>query len=112
MTFPTPFTIGVKRYQEGAVDRYNNPTTSWLSAVAVLVYSIAPTSSDEPFEAGRNAVITGLSVLAPVGTVIGPKDRVVIDSVEYVVDGAIADWSKGPFAWSPGIEIKLKKVTG
>jgi hypothetical protein len=112
MSLPTPFTIGVKRYADGAVDRHNNPTKTWLTAVDVEVYGIAPTSSDEPFEAGRNAVVTGLTVLAPVGTVIGPKDRVVIDSEEYEVDGEIADWSKGPFSWSPGIEIKLKRAEG
>lgn len=112
MSLPTPFTIGVKSYVSGSVDRYNNPTESWSASVDVPVYGIAPTSSDEPFEVGRNAVITELSVLAPVGTAIGPKDRVVIDSDEYEVDGDIADWSKGPFSWSPGIEIRLKKVTG
>lgn len=112
MTLPTPFTIGVKRHVAGSVDRYNNPTDTWSAPVAVLVYGIVPTSSDEPFEIGRNAVVTGLTVLAPVGTVIGAKDRVVIDSDEYEVDGDIADWSNGPFSWSPGMEIKLKRAVG
>lgn len=112
MSLQSLFTIGVKRYTEGSVDQYNNPTKSWSAPVAVEVYSIAPTTSAEPFEAGRNAVITGLTVLAPVGTVIGPKDRVVINSEEYEVDGKIADWSKGPFGWAPGIEIKLKRAEG
>lgn len=112
MSLPTPFTIGVKRYADGAVDRYNNPTKTWLTAVDVLVYGIAPTSSDEPFEAGRNEVLTGKTVFAPVGTVIGAQDRVVIDGDEYEVDGEIGDWSKGPFSWSPGIEIKLKRAEG
>lgn len=112
MTYPTPFTIGVKRHVAGSADRYNNPADSWSAPVDVLVYGIAPTSSAEPFESGRNAVVTGKTVLAPVGTVIGAKDRVVIDSEEYEVDGDISDWSDGPFSWSPGIEIKLKRVKG
>lgn len=110
------FVIGLKRYQAGAVDRYNNPTDSWLSAVNITVYSIAPTSSVEPFEAGRNAVITGLQVLAPIGTVVGRKDRVVVDGEDYTVEGEIADWSKSPFntgvLTAAGIEIHLKRVEG
>lgn len=110
---PTPITIGVKTYIENSFDIYNNQSKEWETAVDVLVYSIAPTSTDEPSEAGRSsAVVTGLTVLAPVGTVIGPKDIVIIDGDEYQVDGDISDWSKGPFSWSPGIEIKLKRARG
>jgi hypothetical protein len=112
----TPYVIGLKRYQAGVDDRYNTPTESWLAPVDVPVYSVSPASSVEPFEAGRNAVVTGLQVLAPVGTEIDSKDRVIWDGNEYVIDGEVADWSVSPFntglLWDAGIEIKLKRVEG
>jgi hypothetical protein len=112
----TPYVIGLKKYQAGATDRYNKPTDSWLDPVDLHVYNVSPLSSTEPFEVGRNAVITGLQVLAPVGTEIDRKDRVVWNGEEYAVDGEVADWSVSPFntglLWDAGIEITLKRVEG
>lgn len=110
------YVIGLKRYQAGAVDRYNKPTDSWLAAVDIEVYAIAPKSSDEPFEVGRDAVVTGLQVLAPAGTVIGRKDRIVFEGEEYTVEGEIADWTYSPYHTGlledAGIEVNLKRVEG
>lgn len=112
MSLPTLYSIGVKRLVKGQTDAHGNVTESFSDPVSVPVYSIAPTTSDEPYEAGREAVVTGLSVLAPIDTNITAYDRVVWDGEEYTVEGDIADWSKGPFGWDAGIAIQLKRVEG
>lgn len=112
MDLVTAYEIGVKRYQEGAEDAHGNSVDSWSAPIKVSVYSVAPTTSDEPFQAGRDSVITGLTVLAPTGTQIGPYDRVIWLGEEYSVKGDIGDWNHGPFGWEPGIEFHLEKVSG
>lgn len=112
MTFTAKYTLGIKQYQEGATDAHGNPVESWGSVTNVQVFSVAPTTSSEPFQSGREAIVTGLSVLAPTSVSVGPKDRVVWNSEEYTIEGELADWTKGPFSFQPGIQINLKKVDG
>lgn len=115
-----PFVIGLKRYQAGPVDRYNNSKDTWAAPVNVNVYSVEPVrpvgSSVETYTAGRSSVTTVLSVLAPSGTQISRKDRVIYQGEEYLVNGEITDWSKSPFntglLWDAGIQIFLKRAEG
>lgn len=104
--------ISVMRYVSGETDAHGNEVEAWSQPISVKVYSIAPTTTAEPFQAGREAVVTGLQVLAPKGTEIGPYDRVLVNGDEYTVEGDIADWSFGPFGWEPGISIQLERVKG
>ena len=112
MNLKAKYQLGIKRYQEGAEDAHGNPVEGWGSVEYVDVYSIAPTSSTEPSSTGREAVITGLSVLAPVGTDIDAKDRAVWRDEEYTIEGDLADWTIGPFSFKPGVQFNLKKVDG
>jgi head-tail adaptor len=112
MTLKAKYQLGIKRYQEGATDAHGNPVESWGSVENVAVYAVAPSFSNEPAGSGRDAVITGLSVLAPLGTDIDAKDRAVWNSEEYTIEGDLADWTNGPFDFEPGIQFNLKKVDG
>lgn len=105
------YAIGVKAHVAGALDAHGNPIDSWLPAVAVEVYSIGPRTQIEP-ETGRTLVVEGLTVYAPPGTAIGPLDRVVIDGVEFEVEGDPADWTRGSFGWAAGIALNLKRAEG
>lgn len=110
---PTPHTIGVRAFGAGTptLDVHGNEVVSWGAPVIYPVYAIAPRSSSEPVP-GRSEVIVGLSVYAPHGVMIGPRDRVVIDGEEYEVEGEIADYTKGPFGYKPGIVINLRRAEG
>lgn len=112
MTLTAKHTLGIKRYLEGAEDAHGNPVEGWEPAEYVKVFAVAPTSSQEPSESGRDAVITGLTVLAPVDVVIDAKDRVLWNGIEYTVEGDVADWTTGPFNFKPGIQFNLKRVDG
>lgn len=112
MTLTAKYTLGIKRYQEGAEDAHGNPVESWGSVEDVAVYAVAPSFSNEPDQSGRDSVITGLSILAPLSVVIGAKDRAVWKSDEYTIEGELADWTYGPFSFKPGVQFSLKKVNG
>lgn len=108
----TPFSIGVKRYVEGVEDAHGNVNESWTEPENVLVYSIAPASLTESSDGTRDAVISGLTVLAPPTVTVDAKDVVVIDGDEYEVAGDMGDWNRGPFGFTPGNTINLRKVSG
>lgn len=105
------YLVGVRRYETGGEDAHGNPVEGYSAPVYIEVYGIAPSTSSEP-EAGRNLVVTGYTLLAPPGTVIGPLDRVVIDGKEYKVEGEPGDWNRGPFAYEPGVSIALTRAEG
>lgn len=112
MNLPTPYEVGIKRHVAGAKDAHGNKSESWLDPEFVRVYSIAPTSSQEPPEAGRGAVITNITVLAPPTVTVDRLDRIVIGEDEYTVEGEVGNWNQGPFGFTPGISITLKRVSG
>lgn len=112
MSLEVTQTIKVKRHQEGSSDAHGNPVESWASPISVGVYSIAPASSTEPSEAGREAVVTGLTVLAPADTVIDRLDRVEVNGEEFTIEGDVGNWNQGPFGFLPGISFSLKRVDG
>lgn len=112
MTLRPKYKLGIKRYQEGAEDAHGNPVEAWGVPELVDVYAIAPTSSTEPSEPGRAAVIDGLSVLAPDDFEIDAKDRAVYKGSEYSIEGNLANWNEGPFSFQPGFQFNLKKVEG
>jgi hypothetical protein len=105
-------TIGIKRYLEGAEDAHGNPIEGWGPEEPVKVFAIVPTSSVEPTAVGREAVITGLSILAPSSVQVSHKDRILIGSEEFTIEGEVADWTRGPFSFKPGIQFALKRVEG
>lgn len=111
MNLPTPYTVGVRAYIPGLIDAHGNEVSGWADPVEISVYAIAPRTSNEP-EPGRMEVYVGKSILAPPSANIGPHDHVVIDGVEYEVEGEVGDWNTGPFSWSPGISINLSRVEG
>lgn len=111
MMLKANWTVGHKPYLEGAQDRYGDVVDTWGPEVPLKVYSIAPRGSTEPDEAGRTAVISGFSILAPVNA-IGPHDRLVIDDEDYEVQGNVQDWNRGPFGWQPGVEVLVERAEG
>lgn len=103
------------------LDPYSGEPTrlDWTAPTGVQVVGvgIAPRSSTEPNQDARTAVIVGLTVYLPAGTVVSASDRVRIDTGYYagrtfMVDGEPGAW-RSPFTgWAPGLEVALKAVTG
>lgn len=113
VAIPTPFTVKRSAFTAGATDSYGNPVESWVTATDVAVHGWAPPSADvEPFEQGRNAVVRDLDLYAPAGTVGGPRDRWTVAGTVFEQVGHVEDFSHGPFGFSGGVRINLKRVEG
>lgn len=107
------YTIGHRVYSPGVEDDLGNVTPGYLPAVDLLVYGLAPTSSDEPVAPSRTAVVTGLAIYLPGGPALGPHDRYVVDGAEWEQDGEVADYTRGPFSNRVGQRVlNLKRVEG
>lgn len=102
-------------------DAHGNPRSSWALPVPVPVHAVGPRLQQEPDEPHRWAVVDGLTVYAPAGTVMGAHDRIVwpydpdnptVGDL-YEVVGKVADWTRGPWP-NPvaGVTFEAEKVTG
>lgn len=105
--------IGIRRYSPGLRDAHGNVSSSYAASVEALAFAVYPVTSDEA-QVGRDDVTIRLTVLVPLGTEIGPRDRVSVPGHEgdFDVDGDPADWSTGPFSWAPGLAFNLKRTEG
>ena len=107
--------LQVERFEEtGEVDRYGNPKTAYV-AEDVAVYAVAPKQSVEPDENGRRAVVTGVTVYAPVDVEVGPNDRVLWRGERFEVVGEVARWDHSPHNTalpSFGIQFDLERSAG
>lgn len=114
--FPRAHTIGIRRFQQSdELDAGRNRKKSWSDPEPTLVYGYGSRSDygmSEPNQPNRDMVIEGLVVLAPPEVTISALDRVVIPGYDhdFEVDGEDSDWTKGPFGFTPGHSIALKKV--
>lgn len=109
--------IGVRAYTDEARDENGDYTSGWADPVSVPVYAIAPTTSTEPGDPNRTSVITGWTVFAPIGTRIGPHDRVDLPGVDGVCEvvGEVARWDRNPHVTTTrqrGIVATVRRVDG
>ena len=71
-----------------------------------------PRSSVELVD-GRDTIITGTVLLAPLGADIRATDRVrLADGSEHDVRGTPGTWLSPLTGWAPGIQAVLEEVTG
>ncbi len=112
--FPTPYTVGVKRLVEGDRDAMGVKQDSWAEPVDWPVMAPYPASMEEPRRDDRDVSVSSLAILGPSGHPNEPRDRdrVVVGGVEYEVDGKPRDWSQGPWGWSAGVQVNVKRVEG
>lgn len=115
MTIPTPWTVLVRRFQSGATDPLGNPAKSWGNPEPLLVHGIQPGAMAEPGEPGRDADEVLWSVLAPAGSSVESRDKVILPGMpdEFDVIGHPKDYTRGPWA-NPvaGIVVELGHVEG
>ena len=80
--------------------------------LAISDCAFQPLSSAPELLGNREAGVTTLWLLiAPVGSDIGPQDRVSYRGETYEVDGGIRVWDS-PTDRLPHIEVTLRRVTG
>jgi hypothetical protein len=111
---PSPHALSVRRYRPGAADEFNNAVPAWDPAVPWYVRSVDPVSSREPGLQFRDMTNIDLVVQADkTPAVPGYRDRVVVDGLEYDVDGQPDDWTRGPWPNpAAGVTVYLKRTEG
>lgn len=118
MTFPTPYMVGWHTHSDGAEDAHGNPVTVYtpplvdvdgdpVDGTPVAVMGWAPTRTEEPNEARIQADI---DLFVPPTVTGGPKDVVDLPEGAFEVVGWPEDWSNGPFGFTPGKVVKLKRT--
>jgi len=112
--YPTPFTVGVSAYTEGADDAHGNPVVTYATAVDVAVYAVAPGTPGEDYEVGRNPATIPLMVYGPTASLgsVAARSRVIWQGDTFEVDGAPEVYDYGPFSFAPGTRLRLMRVEG
>jgi hypothetical protein len=105
--YDTPITL-VKRVK-GVPDALGNDTWMTVQTAASGVFN--PGGSAELVQ-GQDLLTVQPTVYLPPATDISAVDAVIVFGDTYEVDGRPNRWQSPFSAWSPGVEVKLKRVTG
>lgn len=117
MRFPLKHGETIVRLRRRLVDDpYSGEATlgDWSDAdeLEIKGVAIAPTSSVEVDEAGRQMVVTGVSIYGAADADIAAEDRLRARSGLWDVVGDFVVW-RSPFTgWEPGAQASIKKATG
>ncbi|MDT0302903.1 hypothetical protein [Streptomonospora wellingtoniae] len=107
--FTHPVAVTVKR--SGGKDRYGDPLPG-PPPHTVEGCAVYPRTSTET-ATGGTTVITGRTLLAPIGADILPEDQITLpDGTVWSVEGDVGPWSSPFTGWSPGLEVNLERVKG
>lgn len=109
MTFPFGEPITLVHRTKGAPDTYGNDT--WTTTSTTVVGAFNPGGSSESVQ-GQDVLTVQPAVYLPAGTPLASIDGVQIRGLSYEVDGAPNTWVNPFTGWQPGIEVRLKRVTG
>jgi hypothetical protein len=109
------FQLQVRRRQVGAKDKHGNKVTTYASPEPWTVRGYAPGANVEAnANLHRDLSIILWTVYADASDdAPGELDHVLINGVEYAVEGRPADWTHGPWH-NPvaGIVVELKRAEG
>jgi len=98
------------------VDRYGHQASDWGNAAELTVENVQvqPSSSVEPVEVGRTAVITHMRLLTPIGTDLDAlsTDRFRWAGAVWSVDGEVARHKSPSTGAVHHVEVMLKRVAG
>jgi len=99
-------TVTILRPSAPGTDPYGDPLPSTTTRIDVPDCLVAPRTSTEPTERGREGIVIGWQIIAPAGTDARYTDGIEIRGVTCKVEGEIADW--GP----PGVVINATRAVG
>lgn len=108
------FTLQVKRRQAGSKDSHGNKAVTYAAPADWVVRGYAPGANVEGTDLHRDLSVVLWTVYADAtDDVPGELDLVVLNGVDYAVEGRPADWTHGPWH-NPvaGVVVELKRAEG
>lgn len=112
MRFPYGVTVTIVR--SPGKDQYGDPIPGTTTRIDIPLCAVAPRTSTEPTERGRQGVIVGKSVYLPDNASTIPlfTDQLEIAGVLYDIEGEPGDWTNPLTGWHPGSEIAIRRAAG
>jgi len=109
-TFPFGNTVTIRRRSVSGRDEYNNDEYAFVEENIPMCVVQPGGSGEETDFADR--VTDGITVFFPYGTDISYIDSIVLEGVEYEVQGVPQKW-RSPFSGNTSpIQVSAVKVTG
>lgn len=102
-------TITVVRRVKSGTDALGNDV--WTEESTDVLGLFNPGSSSELVQ-GQDVLTVQPSVYLPTGTDVSAIDRVEVAGLSYEVDAEPVSWASPFSSWQPGVEVKLRRVTG
>ena len=84
---------------------------SWAEPVPVRVYGWAPPAPDDVVRVEQTGVTHQLDVYA-LDLAVKHRDVLVINGVEWFVQGEPDDYRFGPFGFRPGVRVRVFRAVG
>lgn len=107
--FPEPYKVG-HRVRSVTHDGMAQGE-AWAAATDLPVYGWGPPSPDDVLRAEQTGVEHVLDVYCKQAAT-KHRDKLIVNGVEYFVQGEPDDFNHGPFGFKPGVRIRLSKVVG
>ena len=112
MRHPHGQTVTIVRQSPGGFDAYGDPIPGTEARTTVSGCAIAPRTSTESTERGRQGVVVGLTVYLPAGSGVMHTDQLEIAGVLHSIVGEPGEWIN-PFDGStPGVEVAVMRAAG
>lgn len=73
---------------------------------------VAPRSSEDTDDRGRQGVVVGMSLYGPYGTDLVHTDLVEVDGVRYELEGDPGQWKNPLTGWEAGFEQAIRRAAG
>jgi hypothetical protein len=102
----------VTRLRPAGTDAYGDPIAEAPGELDIAGCALAPRSSSDVTDQGRQGVIAGMTLFAPAGADIEATDQIVARGATWTIEGEVGDWRNPHTGAQPGLEVALKRVAG
>lgn len=109
--YPSGEDITVTSRTAASTDDYGNATYT-TSTRTIEDVPVAPRTSGDVTENGRDGQVIGLTIYPPADCGIVADDEIGVRGGTYRIVGDPALWSSPWSGWDPGLAIDLERVAG
>lgn len=113
MSFPHGITVTRLR-PTTRTDGYGDTVEDWTTPTRLDFADVAwhPSTTSEDAEAGRSAILSGLTIYLPFDADVTADDRFEVDGTVWHVDGTPARWKNPWSGWAAGCVVALERKAG